>query len=100
MPNRRLTTRAIHAGERRPPGDFIPVSTPIYSSATFVYEKLETIDQIFGGERAGYTYSRHDNPTTASLEEAVASRQPLIDSVRADGIALFGPPIRTLLEGV
>ena len=73
MPQQRLSTRAIHAGERRPPGDYIPVSTPIYSSAAFVYEKLETIDQIFAGERPGYTYSRHDNPTTACLEEAVAS---------------------------
>lgn len=73
MSKQRPGTRAVHAGERRPPADFIPVATPIYSSASFVYEKLETIDQIVGGERPGFTYSRHDNPTTASLEEAVAA---------------------------
>lgn len=72
MPARRTATRAIHAGERKPPADFIPVVTPIYSDATFVYDQLESIDKIAGGERQGFTYSRHDNPTTACFEEAVA----------------------------
>ncbi len=68
-----LATRAVHAGERKAPRDFIPVSTPIYSSATFIHERLETIDEIFSGLRTGFTYSRHDNPTTSALEEAVAA---------------------------
>jgi cystathionine gamma-synthase/methionine-gamma-lyase len=69
----RPATSAIHAGERRPPADYVPVTTPIHSSSAFVYDRLETIDQIAGGERAGFTYSRHDNPTTSCLEEAVAT---------------------------
>src|ERR1035438_2764653 len=77
MPNsdrkRRPSTQAIHAGERRPPADYIPVTTPIFSSSAFVYDRLETIDQIAGGERTGFTYSRHDNPTTACLEDAVTA---------------------------
>src|SRR5580658_1256370 len=73
MPKRNAATAAIHAGERRPPADYVPVTTPIYSSSAFVYDRLETIDQIAGGERTGFTYSRHDNPTTACLEEAVAA---------------------------
>src|SRR5579864_7772315 len=70
---RRLATRAVHAGERKRPDGFIPMSTPIYSTATFIYEHLSEIDSISAGERAGFTYSRHGNPTNAALEAAVAS---------------------------
>ena len=66
-------TAAIHVGERRAPADYVPVTTPIYSTSAFVYDSLETIDAIAGGERSGFTYSRHDNPTTACLEDVVAS---------------------------
>jgi cystathionine gamma-synthase/methionine-gamma-lyase len=73
MSSPRFGTRAIHAGERAAPSDFVPVTTPIYSAASFVYDRLETIDSIVGGERPGFTYSRHDNPTAAALEAAVAA---------------------------
>jgi cystathionine gamma-synthase/methionine-gamma-lyase len=68
-----LSTRAVHAGERAKAGEFLPMSTPIYSSATFLYDHLEDIDAIAGGARSGFTYTRHDNPTNAALEQAVAS---------------------------
>ncbi len=72
-PRRGLATRAIHCGERKQPPEGRPISTPIYSSATFLYDRLETIEEIFAGLRSGFTYSRHDNPTSAALEEAVAA---------------------------
>jgi len=68
-----LSTRAVHAGERVKAGDFLPMSTPIYSSATFLYDHLADIDAIATGGRSGFTYTRHDNPTNAALEQAVAS---------------------------
>lgn len=68
-----FATRAVHAGERVRRDGFIPVSTPIYSSATFLYDTLEEIDAISAGSRPGFTYSRHGNPTNAALEEAVAA---------------------------
>lgn len=71
--SKRIATRAVHAGERIRSAGFVPMSTPIYSTATFLYDRLEEIDQISAGERAGFTYSRHGNPTNAALEEAVAS---------------------------
>src|SRR5579864_546919 len=71
--SRRLATRAVHAGERTRPDGFIPISTPIYSTATFIYDHLTEIDSISAGERAGFTYSRHGNPTNAALEAAVVS---------------------------
>jgi cystathionine beta-lyase/cystathionine gamma-synthase len=71
--SKRFATRAVHAGERQRPDGFVPMSTPIYSSSTFLYDHLADIDAISSGERPGFTYSRHGNPTNAALEEAVAS---------------------------
>jgi cystathionine beta-lyase/cystathionine gamma-synthase len=69
---KRLATQAVHAGERAKPDGFVPMATPIYSTSTFLYDHLADIDAISGGERQGFTYSRHANPTNAALEEAVA----------------------------
>ncbi len=66
-----VATQVVHAGERAKPDDFVPMSTPIYSTATFLYENLADIDAISSGARRGFTYSRHGNPTNAALEEAV-----------------------------
>ena len=68
-----FATRAVHVGERVKAGEFVPMSTPIYSSATFLYDRLQDIDAIASGERHGFTYTRHDNPTNAALEQAVCS---------------------------
>src|SRR5258707_15305593 len=66
-----IATKLVHAGERRSAPDVQPVSTPIYASATFTYDTMEEIDQVFSGEKSGYIYSRYGNPTVAALEEAV-----------------------------
>lgn len=68
-----FATQAVHAGERAPKPDFTPVTTPIYQSASFVYDSLETMDAIFSGERPGYVYTRYGNPTVSALEHAVAT---------------------------
>jgi cystathionine beta-lyase/cystathionine gamma-synthase len=68
-----FATQAVHAGERAPRPDFTPVNTPIYQSTSFVYETIETMDAIFGGERSGYVYTRYGNPTVTALERAVAT---------------------------
>ena len=71
MTKRDITTKLVHSGERRALPDAIPVSTPIYATATFTYDSMQEIDEVFGGERQGYIYTRYGNPTTAALEEAV-----------------------------
>ena len=68
-----FATQAVHAGERAPKPDFTPVNTPIYQSASFVYDTIETMDAIFAGERPGYVYTRYGNPTVTALEGAVAA---------------------------
>lgn len=69
--NRDITTKLVHSGERRALQDAMPVSTPIYATATFTYDSMEEIDRVFSGEKQGFIYTRYGNPTTAALEEAV-----------------------------
>ena len=71
MNKRDITTKLVHSGERRTLPDAMPVSTPIYASATFTYDTMQEIDDVFGGEKQGFIYTRYGNPTTAALEEAV-----------------------------
>lgn len=73
MPDDTIMTTAVHAGERAPRPDFTPVSTPIYSTVGYLYDEMEALDGIFGGEREGYVYGRYGNPTVGALERAVAA---------------------------
>ena len=69
---RDIRTKLVHGGERQahcPKRK--PVATPIYASATFTYDSMQEIDQVFSGEKQGFIYTRYGNPTTAALEEAV-----------------------------
>lgn len=71
LQKKKLSTQVVHAGERERPDGYIPMATPIYSTSTFIYDHLADIDAISSGERHGFTYSRHGNPTNAALEEVV-----------------------------
>ena len=71
----KIETRAVHAGDRKAdperPGSFVPVTTPIYTAASYVYESTEKLDRVLGQEEAGYCYGRYDNPTLAGLEDLI-----------------------------
>ncbi|HME10000.1 MAG TPA: PLP-dependent aspartate aminotransferase family protein [Bryobacteraceae bacterium] len=69
----KFETKAVHAGDRKRngAGRFIPVTTPIYPSASFVYESAAQLDRVLGKEEPGFCYARYDNPTNAALEELV-----------------------------
>ncbi len=69
----KLHTKAVHAGDRKKPSGQIPVTTPIYTAASFIPESIEQLDRIFGREETGWSYARYDNPTNAALEEAVTA---------------------------
>ncbi len=68
----RWATRAVHAGARPAPSDFIPTVLPIHPSVTFLYDQMADLDAVFAGERSGYVYGRYGNPTVTALEEAIA----------------------------
>lgn len=66
-------TRAVHAGERIPPGDYTPVSTPIWPTVGYTYESMQDTDAVLGSEKPGYVYPRYASPTVSAFEQAVAS---------------------------
>lgn len=68
-----IHTKAVHAGDRKKPGPHIPVTTPIYTAASYFYQTTEQLDRIFAQEEAGYCYSRYENPTSAALEELITA---------------------------
>ena len=66
-----IDTQLVHAGERQPAPNGQPVSTPVYTTATFTYETMAEVDQVFAREKPGFIYTRYGNPTVAGLEEAL-----------------------------
>jgi cystathionine gamma-synthase/methionine-gamma-lyase len=66
-----ITTKFVHAGERESTPAGVPISTPIYASATFTYESMAEMDQVLGGEKTGFVYTRYGNPTIAAFENAM-----------------------------
>lgn len=66
-------SRAVHAGERAPSPDLVPIATPIYSTSSFIYEDLEQMDAALGGAEDLFVYSRYGNPTVNAMETAVAA---------------------------
>jgi cystathionine beta-lyase/cystathionine gamma-synthase len=92
-------TRAVHAGERPARPDFVPTTTPIYPSSSFLYEQLGDLDSVFGNEREGYVYSRYGNPTVAALEAALAALEGT-EAAMALGSGMAALHAALLLAGV
>ena len=67
-----FATRAVHAGERAPRGDYTPVVTPIHPTVGYLYDSMDDLDAIFATTRQGYVYPRYGSPTVAALEAAMA----------------------------
>ena len=70
---KKIDSLAVHAGDRKPGGSWVPTTTPIYTSSSFFYPEMATLDRVFGGEIEGQNYSRYNNPTTNALEQQVAA---------------------------
>ncbi len=68
-----IHTKAVHAGDRKKSGAFTPVTTPVYTAASYIYDDMEQLDRVFAGDDPGYCYGRYHNPTSAALEEQVAA---------------------------
>ena len=68
-----IHTKAVHAGDRKKAGPHVPVTTPIYTAATYFYDSTEQLDRVFGQEEKGYSYARHENPSNVALEELMAA---------------------------
>jgi cystathionine gamma-synthase/methionine-gamma-lyase len=81
LEDKSIFTQAVRAGERGPRPDFTPVSTPIHHSVGYVYDDMEDLDGVFGGERSGYVYPRYGSPTVRAFEEAMMILERAGDAV-------------------
>ena len=68
-----METKLVRAGERREPPIGQPVATPLYATATYTYDSMAQMNEVFAGEGGDYVYSRYGNPTVAALEDAVGA---------------------------
>ncbi len=94
----KIHTKAVHAGDRKKPGAQIPVTTPIYTAASYIAESQEQLDRIFGREEAGLSYSRYENPTNLALEELVTALENSAGTLAcASGMAALQVAILTAL---
>jgi len=67
-----FNTRSVHAGYSPDPTTHAR-AVPIYQSTSFTFENSEHAAALFGLQQFGNIYTRIMNPTTAVLEERVAS---------------------------
>ena len=65
-------TELIHAGESDL-GTAVPLTTPIYETATFVFESAKEVVAYNEGRSSKYLYSRYANPTVVSVERKLAA---------------------------
>ena len=67
----KIQSKAIHSGDRKKSGPYVPVTTPIYTATSFTYDEMPTLDRVLGREEPGFSYARYDSPTAAALEEVI-----------------------------
>jgi cystathionine beta-lyase/cystathionine gamma-synthase len=67
----KFDSKTVHVGDRRKAGNYIPVTTPIYTAASYIYDSMDQLDRVFAREEEGPSYARYDNPTTTALETLV-----------------------------
>ncbi|MCF6320411.1 MAG: O-acetylhomoserine aminocarboxypropyltransferase [Rhizobiaceae bacterium] len=67
-----FSTLAVHAGAVPDPATGAR-ATPIYQTTSFVFDDVEQAASLFGLQAFGNIYTRITNPTTAVLEERVAT---------------------------
>jgi len=90
-------TLALHAGQR-PDAETGARATPIYQSASFVFESAEAAVGLFNLERTGHVYSRLSNPTNAVLEERIAVLDQGVGAIAvASGQAAMHLAVATLM---
>jgi len=67
----KFESKTVHAGDRKKAGNYIPVTTPIYTASSYYYESADQLDRVFGREEQGPSYARYDNPTVTALQDLV-----------------------------
>jgi len=93
-----LHTKAVHAGDRKRGAGWTPVTTPIHTGTSFIYNDLDDLDKVFGKELSGPSYGRYGNPTNDALEELITSLEGGAGSLAcSSGMAALHMAINTAL---
>src|SRR6266550_903573 len=91
-------TRMLHAGHV-PDAVVGARAVPIYQTTSYVFDDAETAAQLFELKQYGNIYTRIGNPTTAVLEERIASLENATGAVAvASGMAAQFVALMTLLS--
>ena len=83
MTEQKLETLTIHAGQEPDPTTKARI-TPIYQTASYVFDDPDHAARLFGLQEFGNIYSRIMNPTNDALEKKIAA---LEGGVGALGVA-------------
>ena len=67
----KIESKTVHWGDRKKTGGFIPVTTPIYTASSYVYDSMDQLERVFDLQEQGPSYARYDNPTRNALEEVM-----------------------------
>ena len=91
-----FNTKAIHGGIN-PEEKTGATTAPIFQTAGFAHETAEELENVFGGKRFGYLYSRISNPTVDAYEKRVASLESGLGAVAvASGMASISATLFSL----
>ncbi len=77
--SKHLETNTIHAGKMHD-AQHGALSTPIYQTATFIFDDVQQGSNRFLGEEQGYIYGRLGNPTVRELEVKMATLEGTEDA--------------------
>lgn len=93
-------SKVVHKADRKKPGNFTPVTTPIYTAASYAYDSMDELDKVFGMEVPGPSYGRYDNPTRGALEELLTDLESGAGAIAtASGmIAIHTALLATLID--
>lgn len=92
-----LHTKSVHAAHAASAG-IKAVAPPIFQSSVFLFDDLETVDEVFDGRTKGYSYSRIGNPSCDQLAAAVAGLEDAeAGTAAASGMAAVHAALRACL---
>jgi cystathionine gamma-synthase/methionine-gamma-lyase len=66
----KFETKAVHFADRKRGAGCVPTTTPIHTATSYVYDSMDALDRILGGEE-GQSYGRFENPTRNALADLV-----------------------------
>jgi cystathionine beta-lyase/cystathionine gamma-synthase len=96
-------TRAVHT-PAPPVPDQQPMGLPVYRTAAWAFDTADEYSDLLHGRRAGYSYSRIDNPTSDAFAQGVAALEgvnldaPVVGQPFASGMAAISTVLMTLTK--